>query len=393
MLVMLAAALVALPQAVNAACSSLGYYTDSSAAASTGAAACIICPVGSACPDPAATSPTACTAGTWSGGAQAACSACPDGHSCSTTTALPILCSPGTYSGSGGACLDCGAGFACPAPDRARLTCLAPAWYAAGSTGLECSACGAGSACSTASVAPATCGATEYSPFGAGVCQEAQPGSYAPASFMGSASCPAGLYADSAAATSCALCPAGSGCTASAASACLAGFGSAAGSSACEVCPAGYKCDSRATAAGTACPDGYFSAPGSGTCTVQCPAGYSCDLAALQAALGCTSCPASQWQSACSAGTWSASGMMSCLPCPRGAACAATTGAGAACAPTQYVDRSVAAAYTCASCSSGSECDGETQLACQTGHYRSATMPRCALCPAGSYCPTATQAL
>jgi len=53
-------------QAVSAACTVPGYYTDSTAAADAGNAACLVCPAGSACPDASATTPAACAAGTWS---------------------------------------------------------------------------------------------------------------------------------------------------------------------------------------------------------------------------------------------------------------------------------------------------------------------------------------
>ena len=67
-------------------------------------------------------SPSPCSAGSYSLGSSTSCTACPAGYQCPNASATPEACGAGTYSlGSQTACTGCPAGQACPSTTTATV--------------------------------------------------------------------------------------------------------------------------------------------------------------------------------------------------------------------------------------------------------------------------------
>ena len=102
------------------ACPATGYYWNS------GNGDCVLCPAGSACPDPAIQTPISCPAGTYAPQTgMADCLKCPAGYSCTGGAAISA-CADGYYSlDYSSTCTQCPAGYYCPTRASYPLQCAA----------------------------------------------------------------------------------------------------------------------------------------------------------------------------------------------------------------------------------------------------------------------------
>jgi hypothetical protein len=220
------------------------------------AAACTICPAGSACTDPADPSAVApCPTGTFSVAGASACSPCPAGFTCLTQATDQIsACSPGRYSPLGTMfCLDCPPGSSCVDPASAPVPCPTGQYSAVNS--VNCTSCPPGYECPTPDVNPVRCTIGRFSSGGATSCSPCTPGyrcvvleSHSRILWMTAVLCVLGIS-----------CPAGSTETAPPGS----------------ECPMGWYCNPSSTL--TPCPAGTYGILTAGTseahaCTV-CDAG------------------------------------------------------------------------------------------------------------------------
>ena len=213
-------------------------------------------------------------------------STCPPGYYCSTATVDPMMCSAGTFCGSGaGAETNCPAGTYNPTPGLASQS--------------GCLSCQAGTACIAGSAQETPCVLGTHAPRNGSV---------------SCTSCPAGKYQDEAGQTECKVCIRGFYCphAAPAPVACPAGKVSnttgLTNETQCSVCPLGFYC-SAGISQPLPCPDGKIgqlmgltnldqcipctppttSAPGSTTCT-QCRENFYLDTFAAHNATPAEMC-------------------------------------------------------------------------------------------------------
>jgi hypothetical protein len=375
------------------------------------AASCDICPTGSYCTSGAADF-TNCPAGRYgsrTGLQTASCTAiCPPGSACKPGSTAATLCLPGFFSPSAGSssCLAADLGYYVAATNSSRQIPCSPGFYQDSTGTSVCRQCDlgrysnstAGSTCpycdpgrfssSLNSTVCSNCAAGYYSGTrGSSSCTSCPPGYYClEGSSSGTASlCPAGTVGLLASNTnsSCSWpCPAGFFClngTTTNYNKCWAGHVCALGSSiplpikpgyvgypnlarsannnsGQTLCPAGSSCNNGII---TLCNKGYYSQPGSVTCTPALAGSF-------------VNSSGSDRSFSCAAGFYSSfNGSSGCIPCAIGTASA------------------LPAASQCSSCSPGyySNSTGLTQcFACPAGKYSNTyNSPRCIDCIAGQY--------
>lgn len=333
-----------------------------------------------------------CRNGTYSVGSATACTVCPSGFACpSTSQAVVTQCSTGTYSTGGQeSCSICPAGMACDIYGVSIVPCAA-GYYALEGAGV-CTACRAGFSCPYTTIKyelPCTNGT--YSLGGASSCTNCPPGSSCPSTSSAPQACASGTFSIGRQ-TSCTVCLAGYSCsstTSNVMTPCASGYYSLAGSAGCTYCPSGYYCATRSSAP-IICPAGSFSAGGQIICTVASP-GYFVPNSGLSL------------QFICGTGYYSNGGASSCTlcnpgyMCPSGSTEPSPSGSecpvGGFCNPANtftpcqvgtygVVTAGTSYAQACTACDPGFVCPA-------TG----LTLATRTVCPAGGYCPGGSSAM
>ena len=434
-------------------CTTAGYYISGGS--------CLACPAGSYCPD--IFGKFTCPAGTYSEAAKTTCTVCPAGSQCPNVDGTSItVCAAGYYSLPGStACTPCSIGHYCPQNDRPlekecdvgyyapnigqEICTICPAnkncrdkktatpcpthYYAEEGFG-ECQPCPAGQACNGGAT-PIDCSPGYYSPEGDKFCHACPPGNYCPAKSSRPSSCGAGKYSSGSGSSSCLPCSAGEY--------------SREGATACITCPAGYYCPATYTLP-IRCGHGYYSPAMSVSCTV-CTPGYPCTSGSITPAPAEDACPKGFYCPKvtvngfdvisivpCSEGTYGNTpgastqlgacvsctaghycplkGMISQLPCPKGAYCATPFTIPTLCPAGTYNPKVLGTTLSnCATCPVGNYCPlgSYEPIACPPGYYCAAgsstysaankcaagsyastgptgTSGQCQTCPAGAYC-------
>ncbi|KAF0717142.1 hypothetical protein As57867_002460, partial [Aphanomyces stellatus] len=331
------------------------------------ASACTVCPAGSYCPT-TTNLPIPCPSGAYSVAGATSCTPCPPGMACASPSALPVACSANAFNlGGAAACTPCLAGFACPQATLPPVACASGSYSLAGSS--ICTPCPLGNSCANTTLPPTPCPTGTYALGNATSCSPCFAGQACVLPTAAPIPCTNGSYALALAPT-CTVCPAGSFCptTTNLPIPCPSGAYSVAGASSCTLCPSGMSCASPAVLP-VACVSGSYSIGGNASCS-PCPAGYACTGNVLQP---------------CSPGQYSLSGAMQCTNCPAGSSCASTNSLPTVC-PNGFT--SSGTQQTCTPCAAGYQCPSPSlpPQPCAVGYYSASNSTACAPCPAGSMC-------
>ena len=255
---------------------------------------------------------TNCPAGSWSAAGAAACVNCSAGFSCpasSTTSTACTSCLSGTWSIAGGACTNCLAGTYSGAGATTCPSCSVGQWSAAGAT--SCTNCNAGYSSPAGSASCTPCPAGTWSSAGT-ACTPCGVGTYSSSSTSTSCTpCAIAYYQSLTGQSSCLICPKGT-------------FQPQTGQSACTPCAAGnYNYQTGQTSC-LSCNSGTFQANTGGVTCIDCPTG-TYQPSTSQAA--CINCLAGFYQNyvgqtkcfSCNVGSYSSSsGSSSCMTCSPG---------------------------------------------------------------------------
>ena len=191
---------------------------------------CRSCPKGSYCPYNDMAVQISCVPGTYSLGNQSACTACPPGYGCPSTTSSSSI-------------TKCSSGISASVLSRGELLIM-HTFLSSFTIDIfvvfSCTPCPAGYSCSsTTSNVMTPCPSGHYSSSGDGVCSGCQSGYYCPTPTSGQRVCPPGTYSGILQ-SNCTTCPAGYQCNTVGATKCGVGYYSTAGSIACSPCTPGY---------------------------------------------------------------------------------------------------------------------------------------------------------
>ncbi len=333
------------------------------------------CPAGSAC-------------GIGTGFGNVTLLACALGSFCPNGTQFPTQypCPPGTFTASR---------FL---TSSSQCTTCYPGSFCSGGGSAVSGACAAGYFCPNATAFPTQypCLAGTFSTLtnltDARECWACPPGKFCPQATSVPINCPAGTFTNNVSTQTngpgpypaCQLCPAGSFCITGSIDPiiCSPSTFSGAGASSCSSCQAGYYCPENGTTNAKMlstflCPQGQFCPPGVSVipslATHSCPLGYYCP----QATTAPIACPAGYYMDATGAERLS-----DCKLCPGGHFCPPNS--------THYLQRICSPGYFCPNGSSSAQ-----QQQCPGGTFRpnslGALLNDCSVCPAGFYCPAASQ--
>ncbi|CAG2223568.1 unnamed protein product [Mytilus edulis] len=382
-----------------------------------GLAACLPCPTGQSCNDPAE-APVNCGTGYYSPSGQATCIQCPSGKECDRNLDTLASCATGSYSLAGDDdCTTCPIGSFCPFPSVGPIKC--PSGTHTGGVGSQtsCTDCPAGSYCTSTSAVTGTCTTGYYSLAKATACKPCPAGYSCATNNAAPVVCASGTYSNGLA-TSCTACDTGKACPSTTSDSgkydCPLGtpipcpngqFMNRTGYDQCFDCPAGYYCTNAMEP--LLCSKGYYC-PGNTTADLSpCPRGtynpilgYYCPTGQSIQNPPATICPAGHYcpegshaEIDCPSGTYQdQTGQGLCKECVAGSYCdsaglSTPTGpcdGGYYCPEGQNV--SAPAAYVCTPghyCPIGSP----VQTSCSSGTYQDQYGQPC---PSGYYCPEST---